>query len=367
MRGEELAASVAAPEFAGQAALERPVQQAAAIAELGWVTADGRVLKPKNAADAVDLYRLRSERRRGRIYSLDEPLDRIGALTSHRHGTTELPLAAEQSTALTKLDRLVREVRDMRWLADADVPAEDLASYEAYLQRSFQRHSATIGHAQRMVMTGLLTEPQAAFVWQRWLRGRQTFSNSMYDEHLRDLLRLTAEQRREIEHIAEKYRDEFVTPSIWEVLTEQQQATFSQMKAERTLPAEAPDLPSLEALAKDGATVDLAEVSPVIRALNVPQGTPFEIAMHKPPVILTAHQRRLVADLGEMTQLGWLWIGLRNSDPNIDNPTGAATDATPDTVDEARRAFMKAAEQVALVGILSEEQAMRLAAAVAGR
>jgi hypothetical protein len=154
---------------------------------------------------------------------------------------------------------------------------------------------------------------------------------------------------------------------MWEVLTEKQREQLTQMRAERAPLTEPPELPSLDAPNAGDATVDIAKLSPVFRLLTVPQGTPFEAARNGAVVRMAAHQRRLVADLVDVTRLGWLWIGLRHSDQQDENRAGEATTASPDAVEAARQEFLKAAEQVALLSILSEEQAKELTAAVAGR
>jgi hypothetical protein len=318
-------------------AAENEEQHAQPAEQLVWITADGQTLQPENLSDAAAIYNLRSGLRTGPLFSraCAGPLDLIGNLSTHPFWTEVLPLSPTQSQAITKLDDLVQEADTLSLYADADYPANDFASYEAYLARSRERREAAIHHAQRMVDLGLLTEPQAAFVLQRWMTTRRR-SRVMYNERVQQLLGMTESQVQELAHICENYRDEKVSPALWEMLTIPQREMWVQLTAERTLPAEPPNLPSSQLL--DAEDIDLAELSPTFRVLLAP-----------PPFYARpSYQGRLLRDLEEVTRDGLLWISLR--DPG-------ANDA--DAIAQARNEFLMHAEQVALLGILTEAQAER--------
>jgi len=316
---------------------ENEVSSAAQAQQLQWITAEGRALRPKNESDALEMIKLRWGRRMAPLFSgCCGPLDRIGNLSGHRFWKKVLPLSKAQADAITKLDNLVQEARDLSIRNDADHPADDLASYQAYLDRNHTRRQAAIRHAQRMVDLGLLTEPQAAFVLQRWITTRRR-SYAMYNEHVQELLGMTASQKEEMVHIAEHFRDELVSPALWKILTPSQQETWLRLTAKRTLPAEPPNLPSSLLIDADAAGIKLADHSPTFRVLaDNPRYT----------LGTSAYQTRLLNDLVELTRIGLWWISLGHR--------------------ETRDEFLKHAEQVALLGILTEEQSERVQVAIKG-
>ncbi len=204
-----------------------------------------------------------------------------------------------------------------------------------------------------MVALGLLTEPQAAFVMQRHLTNGLTGSRlyPLRDENVQELLDMTASQLNDLEKVAAEANRREAPLNLWltdpkeqqtvrlameanakwldeaamNVLTPDQRATWSRLAAERHLPATPPDLPAPSAA--DAARIKVDEVSPVFRALTEKADD----------IKLSEKQRKLLDGLKEITREGLFWIGRSNS--------------------KNAGEFVKQAEQVALLGVLTEKQA----------
>lgn len=289
---------------------------------------------------------------RGESFSL------IGDLTSSRFWTEHPSLAIEQANAITKLNNLLSEARVNSWLADAEYLDGNPADYQDYVARSNVRRSETIDHAQCLVTLGLLTESQAALVIQRLLSGqRQLYS--LYQENVQELLGMTESQKERLAHVEEDAREknarlnwfsvdpqeqkkfkakravikQEIDAAAKKILTPEQQEKWSQLTAKRTLPAEPPELPALSKA--EAARINIEELSPTFRVL-ANNGDIFRIS---------AEQKKLLKDLKEVAQIGLFWISQR----------GGQQQTKP--IAETRAKFIKHAEQVALLGILTQSQA----------
>jgi hypothetical protein len=268
----------------------------------------------------------------------------IGGLANSREMKKVLPLAEEQARAITKLNSLVCEARARSWLTDAEYLDRDPADYKVYAARNEARRRDAIEHAKRLVTTGLLTEAQAAFVTHRDLRSRQW--STLYSKNVQELLGITESQKKKLEEVEYEYYKDFskqeFDSGVKGVLTPSQLEKWTRLAAERTLPAEPPDLPSS---AKPGSETPtkLENQSLIFRALSESLDA----------IGLSDNQKRLLGDLTEIAHDGLLWIRLRK--PNLPASTGHVP---PN--DLARTKFLRHVEQFALLGILTEQQAERV-------
>ncbi len=80
---------------------------------------------------------------------------------------------------------------------------------------------------------------------------------------------------------------------------------------------------------------------------------------------LSAEQKTFVKDLEEVTRTGYVWIG-RGSVGRLAE-RGDAGKGRGDRIARVRSEFLKRAELIVLLGILSERQAEQVHAAVEGR
>lgn len=128
-----------------------------------------------------------------------------------------------------------------------------------------------------------------------------------------------------------------------EILTPNQRETWAKLTAPRTLPANPPEMPAPSEAATAAIKVD--EASPVFHLL----------AERAEALQLSDAQKKLLKTLDEVTQEGLYWISLKNRQTD---PSAA------DRVSQSRAEFLKEAEQVALLGILTEKQASQLQSAV---
>jgi hypothetical protein len=352
-RGQDKSAAVDSRDsIRPPAAAETPAAQPPAAAQAVQS-------KPMSKADAAEMDSLRSGLRFMPHIFVDEPLSLIGGLASHPHWTGALHLGKAQASALTTLDDVVRKARRLTWHADAEYPTQDVAFYHQYLDRSNRRLSGTIAHAERMVTLGLLTEPQAAFVTQRYL-SESGPAYVLTDPSVQELLGMTGEQHQEMDrlHIEEslranarlgglddndKRRNQMVAnhqafdDAAMRILTESQLAKWALLTYKRELPTD-PDLRASADGEFPSQHFKLSVVSPVFRTLS-----------EKPDAYeLSDDQKKLLSDLDDVTREGLFWICTVRTDP----------------IATARNEFVKHAEQVALLGILTQRQAEQVEGAI---
>jgi len=269
---------------------------------------------------------------------------------------------------LTKLNALIDGARVSSWLADADWPAEDPESYRKHRTQRDERRLEAIRHAERMVLLGLLTEPQAAFVLQHYLVDRQW--RVLHDHNVQELLGMTESQKQKLVEVAARERSKesrlnlmSVDPQeqkqnqarlaaitneynsgLKDVLTARQLQQWSRLTAEQPALSEPRNLPALQ-----GA--DVEELSPTFDAIEA-EGSHLD---------LSADQKRLLKELEEVARVGLLWIKARADQPV--NGRGQ-TDSRDNRISQLRAEFLMHAEQVALEGILTENQAEKIRAAM---
>jgi len=77
---------------------------------------------------------------------------------------------------------------------------------------------------------------------------------------------------------------------------------------------------------------------------------------------LSDKQKKLLTDLKDVTRLGLFWISHR--DGKAPFPPGIDGSGQADPVEQTRDEFLKHAGQVALLGILTQQQAAKIAKAV---
>lgn len=326
---------------------------------------------------AVETRALSFSYRHGRMYQGD-PFESsfIGGLVVSGYWRHLRPLAPAQEKVITRLDELIRDATDQTSEAVADYLDTNPADYEEFTARVQARRARTRHHAERMVLTGLLTEPQVAFVMQQYLSSSSGVGRAyvLGDEHVQDLLGLTAAQKKAMVRVGKEEGRQ--SPSIKEtfvvdqqakdayktlqlarmkrmeegamnVLTPGQREKWERLTAPHPLPAMPPDLPAIPEA--ELARFKVESVSPVFRFLAEKGGN----------LALTEAQKDLLKRLDEITRQGLYWISLR--DPQ--GPPPAAVDRAARTGDE----FVKHAELVALSGILTEKQAEMVRAAIPQR
>jgi hypothetical protein len=284
----------------------------------------------------------------------NSPYHLIGDLAKNPRWTERLRLDEDQAEAITKLDDLVRDARDYSLLLDADYVEGVPDVYREYATRNDARRTKTIRHAQRMVTLGLLTEPQAAFVMQRYLVTTRSY-HTLGNENVQQRLGMTEDQKRRLAAVWENQNSQQARLNLFStdpreqkknravmnadsqaaavaalsILTPDQRTIWSRLTAARSLSAEPPDLPP-------SSDADAAKFKLVFRALSEKTGA----------LNLAAEQKKLLKTLEDVTRDGLLWI---ESQPG-------------DRASQKRTQFVKQAEQVALLGILTERQAEQVEA-----
>jgi hypothetical protein len=225
-----------------------------------------------------------------------------------------------------------------------------------------------------MVKLGLLTAPQAALVVQRRMTRFPTISLS--DEFVQELLGMTNAQKEELAQVwveakSRKARlnlmavdpqeleqssdslqeiEQWTDAAVLAIRTPKQRKIWDQLTAERTLPPEPPDLPVLTEA--EAARITIEELSPIFRA----------VAETTDAIELSDEQKRLLKDLKDVTRLGLFWISQRDGEAPF--PPGISDGEQGNPITETRAKFLKHAEQVALLGILTQQQAEKVQEAV---
>lgn len=311
------------------------------------------------AREAQDLSR--GLRAAPRLLSND-PYFLIGDLVISPHWTGVLPLSKEQADAIMRLDGLVREARDQSLNVDADYLAGSPKDFRAYAARQEARRSKAIGRAQRMVASGLLSQPQADLLIQHYLSTKRPV-HTLSNENVQEMLGMTEEQKFKLAHIKKLMdsqqsmlnlfstdpdvqkdntaiiaaNDQDADAETLKILGPEQQETWSRLTSKR-LPVAPPDLSSVAASDPAAAKARVEELSPTFRALSE----------KSKDLGLSDEEKRLLGTLETIVHTGLQWI-----------------DKVPgDRAPERRAEFVKSAEQFARLGILTERQAKQLEEAV---
>ncbi len=306
----------------------------------------------------------------------------IGSLLNSNMSKGELELTEEQKRVISKLNHLLCEARYQRRLVDAAaVPANEAARAE-FLGRSWERQLEAIRHGIRLVSLGVLTEEQAAFVTQRDL-DLNGLSSLYADKNVVEILGLDRNQIAQLDRARERatangqslmglaFRsDEKAVKeyqkrvsdqkrdndgAVKEILTPAQLEKWAELTTPRPAPAIAAALTRLELSAAETASVHVVDLSPVFRA----------VAGKANALGLSGEQKIFVKDLEEVTRTGYGWIG-RGGVGRL-SARGDAGKGRDDRIARVRSEFLKRAELILLLGILSERQAEQVKTAVDGR
>jgi hypothetical protein len=303
------------------------------------------------------------------------PIRCIGSLTQDRYWTSVLPLTEEQQRQIMALNHLVNEGRYLTRLADAEAVTANPTLRGQLLPRSWDRQLEAIRHAIRFVSLGLLTEEQAAFVIQHDV-ALNGLSALYADKNVVELVGLSEDQQLKLaEAKAEATANanslatlafntdpqsvkEYNTAigdqkrandsAVRKILTPDQMAKWNQLTAKRSLPAKPPNATRSALSGAELAGVHILEVSPIFRAL----------AAHANALGLSADQTTLLKDLEDVIRVGYVWIGRTNLEGSSGREDAGKNRA--DRISRIRSEFVKQAEQVATLGILSEQQAEKL-------
>ena len=299
----------------------------------------------------------------------------IGGLVTSDYWTSVLPVSDEQAVALKKLDLVVWGARVVSKHEDADYLETNPIDYREYLENSEVRRKEAIKHGQLMTLSGLLTDRQADFVIQRHLSDRR--GKALHDETVQELLKIgskvqiekLANVRREYNHRTgplfidsmaplhnsnvnsdiKKHKKEYSASSL-SLLTPSQRATWRRLTANRQLPTTAPEMPVPGDMQR--GRMESKELSAVFRVL----------AEQEDMLALSEEQKRLLDDLCSVTQLGLFWINATAADqPASKVEAGKNQDGG---IVRNRAEFLKHAEQVALLGVLTEYQAKQVSPAL---
>jgi predicted RNA binding protein with dsRBD fold (UPF0201 family) len=303
------------------------------------------------------------------------PIRLIGSLTRDRYWTSVLPLTEEQQKVIMALNHLVNEGRYQTRLADAAAVTADPTRREQLLLQSWDRQLEAIRHAIRLVSLGLLTEEQAAFVLQRDV-ALNGLSALYADKNLVELIGLRADQRLKLDEakaeatananklmtlafqtdpqsvkeykIAIDDQKRVNDAAVRRIFTPDQMEKWNQLTAKRSLPAKPPNATRSALSGAEVAGVHILDLSPIFH----------DLAAHANVVGLSADQKTLLKDLEDVTREGYVWIGRRDLEGSPGHED--AGKSRDDGISRIRSEFVKHAEQVALLGILSERQAEKL-------
>ncbi len=260
----------------------------------------------------------------------------ISGLTWSRNWPQRLQLNQVQIKVLKDFDVVLQEAGDQVAELVADRIEHDPPDCTPEIKRFWAKFRQAEVHAERLVALGLLSEQQAKVV-KRVDPVYACLQLAQVPE-LQERLRLSENQKRELEKI-ERSGDRANERAI-QVLTESQRRIWDQATAEPPKP-EKPDFHALTAA--EAAKVNLEAASPVFRAL----------AERPNSFGLSDLQKGLLRKLDPIIREGLYWISLRT-------PRGAMPTAD---VSRTSADFVREAEQVVLLGFLTDEQAKQVESA----
>jgi hypothetical protein len=291
----------------------------------------------------------------------------IGGLVENNYWRNDLPLGPIQAITIKKLDELVQKAADNSTSIAADYMDTNPPDYRQYNARLNRRLLETLRHAERMVSLGLLTDAQAALVLQHRITGSGSPLYVLYDKNVQELLAITPNQIKEFEKVGNDANRREARLNLWtvdpkeqeivrtrmaanakqmnaealNVLTPNQRELWSLLSAPRSLPAKASNLPALSEF--EAARIKVEDLSSIFRVLS-----------QKPDSLkLSDPQKKFLNQLEVITRTGLHWLRMRNP-----------SDAAPAPLDGISQEFLKHAEQVALLGILTEKQAEQVESAI---
>ncbi|KAA0133009.1 hypothetical protein FYZ48_24505 [Gimesia chilikensis] len=286
----------------------------------------------------------------------------IGDLArAHRSGKPCLPLTDNQEQTIASLDDLIFLAQLETLGRDADYLEGNPRDFAAYLERSKTRQARAIHHGQLMTFTGLLSPAQTRYTLQHYIAVRKW--RALQIDLIQELFKLTTTQKRQLRQAQtnynkstkplflgsmrpkadqrdiqagiELYKAEFRRASR-AILTPAQNTKYNALLIQPQPPEVLPATPPLSN--DDQQRLALESRSPIFRSIRQQQKQ----------LNLSVKQQEFLQQLTQVTQRGLLWI-----------ETSQATEVEQDRplVSHSQAAFLKHAEQVALQGILSEQQA----------
>tara|TARA_R110002111_G_scaffold255157_1_gene321291 strand:+ start:86647 stop:87693 length:1047 start_codon:yes stop_codon:yes gene_type:complete len=294
----------------------------------------------------------------------------IGDLvSSSNYWKTALLLSDSQQVTIKRLDALLYQAKVVSMSYDADYLDTNPRDFKEYLERNAGRRKAAVKHGQRMSLTGLLTPFQLNAMIQHYASTRNALSfhdgliqgalgfseaqkkriiqaQSEYNQHTQPLflgsMRADANQadlRAAINHFQKKYQSDLQV-----VLTPVQKQKWEQLSTKPPLPEAAPEMPLPSD--EDQKRINVKERSDVFRAIVHLQ--------NENELNLSEAQTKHLDELYVVTQRGLFWIevakGAQEEDIKNDISGLVRTEAE----------FLKHAEQIALLGILTEIQARQV-------
>jgi hypothetical protein len=267
----------------------------------------------------------------------------IGSLVEMSRWKETLSLSEPQKVVIAELDELLWDAHLNSLLADADYKEGNSADYKEYANN--RRRETTVEHGVRVVSIGLLTEAQAAYVIQR----NMTFGrpgHALGDSQVQELLGMTPRQKMEFAEVWERANHD-VSRLAWDAISEEanatamtiltpaQRETWTRLSTGHPAPSAPPDLPALST--DESARIKLEELSPTFRVLT----------KRANDLKLSDEQQRLLQGLSQVIKTGLFWMKITNRDLG----NGVA---------ETRTKFLTHAEQIALLGIMTESQARQV-------
>ncbi len=255
--------------------------------------------------------------------------------------TKKLPLSQDQVKALWGLDDVLQNAGDHVAQLVADKIEHDPRDSDKDSKGFRARFSLAERHAERMAVLGLLTEPQAKVVAR--VNPSRPFSTFSVQE-VQERLGFSANQKLELGKLRKIESEDLRNKGALDILTESQRRKWDQMTTEPPKP-EKPDFHALTA--EEAAKINLEAASPVFRVLAE---KPNSFGLSEP-------QKGLLRKLDPIVREGVYWISLRT-------PRGATPTAN---VSRTTTEFVHEAEQVVLLGFLTEQQAQQVEPALTTR
>ena len=300
-----------------------------------------------------------------RIFELHTGFGYIGSLVSaYKYYKSALLLSDNQKLTIKRLDSLLYQVKVTSVDNDADYLDTNPRDYNEYLERNKRRRKAAVKYGRLMSLTGLLTESQLNAVIQHDASVRNALS--FHDDLVQNALGFSETQIKRIVQAQSKY-NKYTTPlflgsrlpnspdikadlrrfknkyhnDLIAVLTLVQKKKWSQLSTKPPLPGLAPAMPlPTEA---DLKRINVKERSDVFRAIVHLQ--------NENELNLSAAQNKFLDQLYVVTQRGLFWIELVDGSQAKSELSGLI---------RTEAEFLKHAEQVALLGILTESQARQV-------
>lgn len=291
----------------------------------------------------------------------------IGDLAgSYKYWKSALLPSDSQLQTIKRLDSLLYQAKVASMSHDADYLDTNPRDYQEYLERNERRRKAAVKQGQWMSLTGLLTESQLNAVIRFSASTRNELS--FHDYVIQDALGFSKTQKKQIIQAQSEY-NKHTTPLFFgsmrpdanqaalgveirrfekkylsdlkAVLIPAQQKKWAQLSTKPPLPGPAPAMPLPSAA--DQKRINVKERSDVFRAI---------VHLQNENVLkLSEAQAKLLDELYVVTLRGLFWLESVNGSQGKSELSGLV---------RTQAQFLKHAEQVALLGILTERQAKQV-------